>query len=152
MSSSTQSHGSSLARKALILIVYMVEVTLMVFAGLSMFRVVAAENWWTLAINIFQVALTSFVWWMMGRGTHFVEAAFLLVSLVSALLMTVLRSVWQGVSSGDDAEEVSETSERDLKMTYIGLANTRTIVFLIQTVLLLLMFLYTFKRAPSRPK
>ena len=76
----------------------------------------------------------------------------LLMSLVSALLMVILRSVWQGVSSGDDAEEVSETSERDLKMSYIGLANMRAIVLVIQTVLIILMFLYRFNgRSPRRP-
>lgn len=145
------SSSSPLAKRALIVIVYLIEVVLVVFAALAMFRVVAAENWWTLGLNIAQVVYTGFVFWMSKNSANAHEAQFLLTSFVSALLMTVLRSVWQGVSSGDDAEEVSETSERDLKMTYIGLANTRTIVFILQTVLLIIIFSYRVpKRAPKQ--
>lgn len=139
---SSQREGDALARTALIVLVYLLEVTLMVFAGLTMFRVVAAENWWTLGINIAQIVVSSAVWYFIGREKTLIEALFLLVSLLSAAIMTVLRSVYQGVIHGEDAEEVSETSERDLKMTYIGLANTRTVIFVLLSALLLVYFMH----------
>lgn len=138
--------ASRFTRQALIVGVYLVETTLAVFAALAMFRVIAAENYWTIGINIFQVVFASIVLWITRSQVYNHETSFIVTALVAAILLVILRSVWQGVADAQDAELISEASERDLFMTYLGLAAIRLVIWITQTVTLVGIFVYYDKK------
>jgi len=145
----TQKMGNALARTAFLLVLYGVEIALAVLASLSLFRAVAAENWWMLGLNIWQVVFALFVMYLLGSRTHMYIRDYVLFVVASALLMVILRSVWQAVGDAEDAEEISENSERDLFMTYLALGAIRLVVFLINTVYIIKIM---FFRRTAKPK
>jgi hypothetical protein len=142
MPNGTQKAGNTLARTAFLLVLYGVEIALAILASLSLFRAVAAENWWMLGLNVWQVVFALFVMYLLGARAHMFIRDFVLFVVVSSLLLVILRSVWQAVGDAEDAEEISEGSERDLFMTYLALAGIRLVVFLMNTVSIIKILFY----------
>lgn len=131
---SEQRAANAFTRRTLLVIVFLIDLTMAVFASLALFRAVAAENWWALGLNILQVVYTAIVYYMIGgaRCANAHERQLLLRAFATALLMCVLRATWQGVAQGDDAEEITESSESGLFTTYLGLGVLRLAVFIEQ--------------------
>lgn len=113
---------------------YMVETALLVFAALSLFRDIITESWWMIGLNTFQLLFSLVISGCLQLRPRGKLRDFIHRTLVASLLLLVLHSVWQGVVEKDDAENVSETSERDLFMSFIGLGILRAGVWIANTV------------------
>lgn len=131
------------ARNAFLIAVAAGGLALGVLAALAIFRAVAAENWWMIALNAWQVVFAAFVWFMFANlaETPRKYKCFIMRVIVGSLLLVVLHSVWQAVVEHSGVEEVGERNRRDLYLSYIGLAILRLLMFVLEVPKVVLMFI-----------
>jgi len=116
-------------RVFLLLLVYALELTLGVLSTVAVFHIIDEYNVFLLVFN-FATAIFSFlVYWFMPEKSE-PERRFLVRSILFAIALGVLRSVWQAQVTSAGAENISPTNAQDFYFTYLIFAAIRIVAFI----------------------
>jgi len=124
------SSSSSVARNAFLTVAYGTELALVVIASLALFSVVAAENWWIIMLNAWQLLFTGgFLMYLFGDilQTDCDVRNFVVTVITGSLILVVLHSVWQ--ANTEDAGLNSTAMQ-----TYRAFAGARVALFTVSTI------------------
>jgi len=113
----------------LLLLAYTLELTLGVFSIVALYHIIDEYNVFLLVLN-FATAIFSFlVYWFLPQKSE-PERRFLIRSILFAIALGALRSVWQAQVSSAGVENISATNAQDFYFTYLAFAVIRIIAFI----------------------
>jgi len=116
-------------RVFLLLLVYVLELTLGLFAVVALYHIIDEYNVFLIVFN-FATAIFSFlVYWFVPNKSE-PERRFLVRSILYAIALGVLRAVWQAQVSSEGAENISPTNAQEFYFTYLAFAVIRITAFI----------------------
>jgi len=127
----------SSARTLFLLMLYALELALGVFGIVAIFHIIDEYNVVLLVLNLITFAVGIMLYFILKPQSDTekrtlrwsLERRFLRLSIIAALLMSVLRAVWQALVSSENAENISPVNEQEFYFTYLVLATLRTVFF-----------------------
>jgi hypothetical protein len=125
----------SMVRSTFLVVSYLVELALVVFAGLALFRYYTV-NWWIILLNAWQLVYSGGFLLYQFRpciALEFELRNYMSTVVTASVLLVIMHSAWQIAAEHSDTEDISAHNESHLFQTYLGLAGTRIAVFVLAT-------------------
>jgi amino acid transporter len=131
----------SSARTLFLLMLYALDLALGVFGIVALFHIIDEYNVVLLVLNLITFAAGVLLYFILKPQSDTekktlrwsLEKRFLRLSMIAALLLSVLRAVWQALVASENAENISPVNEQEFYFTYLALAILRTAFFALIT-------------------
>lgn len=118
-----------------VVVSFLAEVAMVVFAALAVFRIYAV-NWWIILLNAWQLVFTGgFLLYLFNPrlGAETKLRNYMVLAITGAAILVIMHSVWQIVAEHSGTEEISAHNGSHLFQSYLGLASTRITLFVVIT-------------------
>lgn len=142
-SSSTTANSDLQSAKTLFTLgLYALELALGVFAFVALFHIIDEYNMVLLVLNLVTLASGIALYCILrpendkDRRTAVAWQAhrrFLRISILSSLLLSILRATWQVMVASDNAENISPVNDQEYYFSYLAMAIFRVVWFSLAT-------------------